>query len=116
MKDRIRPASGLAVAFLLLLPLSSSLARNGSTQDPPGFEVRPHLGSRLVQPSDPLDAGGPPGDDDTPNRDRDRQGQGTIKGTVTWDRGPGDVDSRIWSLRELAAGLRLRLLRILRAW
>lgn len=114
MKDRIWPASGLLFAFLLLIisPLTA-LADDGPKLDQQRLEVRMRLGARAVPPGEPLNDG-PPGDDDTPNRDG--QGPGVSRGTVQSDRGPVLGDARNWSWRELTAGLRLRFLRILRAW
>jgi hypothetical protein len=115
MDKRIWSAAGL-VCILLLLAAPLTQASENRTTELESFEVKWRLGARSAPGVDrlPNSGVGEPGDDDMPNRD----GDGVLvqypqrNNTVAADGGRGGFKR----LRLIAAGLRLHMLKILRAW
>ncbi|UCE03978.1 MAG: hypothetical protein JSW67_07325 [Candidatus Latescibacterota bacterium] len=116
MDKRIWSAAGLVCILLFLLAAPLTQASENRTTELESFEVKWRFGARSAAGANPLpNTGiGEPGDDDTPNRD----GDGVVfqnpqrSKTIAADGGGGGFKR----LRLIAAGLRLHMLKILRAW
>ncbi|MFQ5600966.1 MAG: hypothetical protein ACE5G2_10500 [Candidatus Krumholzibacteriia bacterium] len=113
MLKRIWSACALACALLLLS--TTSLYAEPSLDDLSNLEVIQRRGSPLsggMAPPIPTDGSGEPGDDDAP--DRSGQLEGRKASPAAGDTEMRGRLQRSWSIENLAAGLRLHLLRILR--